>query len=224
MATGSPRLSVVAKREALAGGLTPQITLHGIGPSPAIERALRRKLSWLRRYYPRITGCRVTVEAPHRHHRKGRLYCVRVDVTVPGRELAAARRPSLHHAHEDVLVAIRDAFDATRRELMDYARRRRGQVKTQAGMQHGRVRQLEADHGFLETADGRDIYFHCNSVLGRFERLVVGTKVRFVEEAGDEGPQASTVAIVRSGSIKRLMAGRVRTEPASRRGSGGGSS
>lgn len=193
----SRRRTVVAKREAPTAGLPPQITLHGIGPSPAVERALRRKLAWLRRYYPRIMGCRVTVEDPHRHHRKGRLYSVRVDVTVPGGEVAAARSPSLHHAHEDLLVAIRDAFDAARRELMDYARRQRGQVKAQAAMQRGWVRQLEADHGFLETEDGRDVYFHRNGVLGGFERLVVGTKVRFAEEVGDKGPQASTVAVVR---------------------------
>lgn len=191
------RRTAVAKRGAPAAGLTPQITLHGIAPSAAIEQALRRKLSWLRRYYPRIMGCRVTVEAPHRHQRKGRLYRVRVDVTVPGGEIAAARSPSLHHAHEDLLVAIRDVFDAARRELMDYARRQRGQVKTQAAMLRGRVKQLEADHGVLESEDARDVYFHRNSVLGGFERLVVGTKVRFVEEAGDKGPQATTVAIVR---------------------------
>ena len=193
--TGVRRRSIVAKREGPSKGLPPQITLHGIGPSLAIERALRRKVAWLRRYYPRIMGCRVTVEAPHRHQRKGRLYSVRVDVTVPGGELVVARSPSLHHAHEDLLVAMRDAFDAARRELMDYARRQRGQVKADAGTQRGWVTRLETDHGFLEVEDGRQVYFHRNSVLGGFERLVVGTKVRFAEEVGDEGPQASTVAI-----------------------------
>lgn len=187
----------MAKRAAPATGLPPQITLHGIGPSPALERALRRKLAWLRRYYPRIVGCRVTVEAPHRHRRKGRLYSVRVDVTVPGGELVVARSPSLDQAHEDLLVAVRDAFDAARRELMDYARRRRGQVKARAGMPQGRVTRLEAAHGFLEAEDGRELYFHRNSVLDGFDRLLVGTRVRFAEESGKQGPQASTVAIVR---------------------------
>ena len=111
-----------------------QITFHGIGPSPAIERTLHRKLAWLRRYHPRIMSCRVTVEAPHRHHRKGRLYSVRVDVTVPGSDLTVTRSPALDHAHEDLRVAIRDAFDSARRDLMDDARRHRGQVKTHAGI------------------------------------------------------------------------------------------
>jgi hypothetical protein len=80
---------------------------------------------------------------------------VRVDLTVPGGELAVTRGPSpLHQAHEDPLVAIRDAFDAARRELMDYARRQRGQVKAHAARPRGRVTRLEADHGFLETEDG----------------------------------------------------------------------
>jgi cold shock CspA family protein/ribosome-associated translation inhibitor RaiA len=185
---------------------TLQVTLHGIDPSPAIERTLRRKAAWMRRYHPRITACRVTVEAPPRHHRHGRLYSVRVEVAVPGGDLTATRNPSLDHTHEDLQVAIRDAFDSVRRELMDQARRERGQVKASVGPQRGTVTRLEADHGFLEAEDGRERYFHRNSVLGAFERLFVGTKVRFAEEAGDKGPQASTVAIVRPHS-KRLRAG-----------------
>jgi len=100
-----------------------QVTLHGIDPSPVIDRALRRKGAWIRRYHPHIIACRVTVEAPHRRHRYGRLYGVRVEVTVPGGGLAATRNASLDHTHEDLLVAIRDAFESLRRELMDDARR-----------------------------------------------------------------------------------------------------
>jgi cold shock CspA family protein/ribosome-associated translation inhibitor RaiA len=183
-----------------------QVTLHGIDPSPAIERTLRRKAAWLRRYHPRITACRVTVEAPHRHHRHGRLYSVRVEVTVPGGDLTATRSPSLDHTHEDLQVAIRDAFDSVRRELMDHARRQRGQVKTNVGLQRGTVTRLNDDHGFLEAEDGRERYFHGHSVLGGFERLLVGTRVRFAEEAGEKGPQASTVAVVHPRS-RRLPGG-----------------
>lgn len=178
-------------------GRPPQITLRGMGPSPAIERAIRRKLSWLQRYFPHIIGCRVTLEVPHRHDRKGRLYHVRIHLTVPGGELVVARDPSLHLAHGDVLVAIRDSFDAARRELMDYARLKRGQVKVRAGTKSGRITRLDPDHGFLESEDGREIYFHRNSVRQEFERLVVGASVRFTEERGDKGPQASTVDVTR---------------------------
>jgi cold shock CspA family protein len=178
--------------------LPPQVTLRGMGPSPALERAVARKVAWLERFYPRIMGCRVTLEAPHRHRRKGRLFRLRIDLTVPGGELVVARNPPLHSAHEDPLVAITDAFDAARRELMDYARRKRGQVKGHAGPRVGRVTRLTRDHGFLEGEDGKELYFHRHAVLQGFDRLAVGTRVRYAEEAGNKGPQASTVDILRA--------------------------
>lgn len=178
-------------------GLPPQITLRGLEPNPALERVIRRKLSWLQRYFPYIMASRVVLEAPHRHQRKGRLYHMRIDLTVPGGELVVARNPSLDLAHEDVLVAIRDSFDAARRELMDHARLKRRQVKARAGTQNGWVTRLDSGHGFLESEDGREVYFHRNSVRQGFERLAVGTKVHFTEERGDKGPQASTVDLVR---------------------------
>jgi cold shock CspA family protein len=95
-------------------------------------------------------------------------------------------------------VAIRDAFDAARRELQDYMRRRRGQVKIREGLQGARVTKLFPDrgYGFLETSDGRELYFHRNSVLEPgFETISVGAEVLFAEEQGEEGPQASTVRI-----------------------------
>lgn len=199
---GSRRRPATRGPRARTMALPPQLTLRGMGPSPALERAVARKLAWLERYFPRIMGCRVTLEAPHRHRRKGRLYRVRIDLTVPGGELVVARNPSLHAAHADVLVAIRDAFDAARRELMDYARLKRGQVKRHVGPQRGRVTRLARSHGFLEAEDGREIYFHGNSVLQGFERLALGTPVRFTEEAGDRGPQASTVEVVGSGRTR----------------------
>jgi cold shock CspA family protein len=95
-------------------------------------------------------------------------------------------------------VALRDAFRAARRKLEEYERERRGAVKTPARVPHGRVCELHPQEGFgrIETADGRLIYFHRNSVLGRpFEDLEVGTEVRFAEEPGDRGQQASTVHV-----------------------------
>lgn len=96
-------------------------------------------------------------------------------------------------------MAIRDAFDAARRKLQDYARRRRGVLKVHEGSPRARVAKLfpEERFGFLETPDGREIYFHENSVLDfDFKRLKVGTEVHFVEELGEKGPQASTVTPV----------------------------
>jgi cold shock CspA family protein len=169
-----------------------QITARDISLSEAAEADIHAKAANLDTYYDGIMSCRVVVEGPVRHHRKGP-FTVRIDLTVPGAELVVDR-----HADVDLYVAIRDAFDAARRRLEDYARRQRGDVKSHEETPRARVSRLfpEEDYGFLETPDGQEIYFHRRSVLHPgFDRLAIGTEVRFVEEAGEKGPQASTVAI-----------------------------
>lgn len=176
-----------------------QVVFHDLEPSPAIEAKIRERAEKLDLYYDQIMSCRVVVEAPHKHHHKGKLYHVRIGVTVPDEELVVSRDPGQHHAHEDVYVAIRDSFDAIRRQLEDYARRRRGKVKHHETPPHGRIAQLfpEKGYGKIETPDGRLIYFHQNSVLdAEFSKLDIGIEVRFVEEMGEKGPQASTVYVV----------------------------
>lgn len=169
-----------------------KITSRDFALSEAFEDEIREKAVALETYYPRLSSCEVTVEAPAlEHHRKGGPYLVRIRLTVPGLELNINRNPE----HE-LSQAIREAFDAARRQLEDYAREQRGNVKTHEPEQHGKVVRIFADNGFLETADGREIYFHANSVLNRgFDQLRVGAEVRFVEEEGDQGPQASTVMV-----------------------------
>ncbi len=169
-----------------------QLSVRNMSLSEAAEADIREKAARLDSFYDQVMGCRVIIEVPHRHHHKGVLYNVRIDMTVPGSELVIKREP-----HEDLYVAIRDAFDAARRQLEDFARRRRGDVKTHEAPSHARVTKLFAEYGFLETPDGREIYFHRNSVLdGGFDRLKTGAEVRFSEEEGEQGPQASTVALI----------------------------
>jgi cold shock CspA family protein len=131
-----------------------------------------------------------------RRRRKGDLYHVRIDLTVPGAEIVVRRDPPEDHVHEDVVVAVRDAFKAARRRLQDFARESRGQIKAHDEPPHGRVLRIFPDegYGFLATADGREVYFHENAVLGGgFPRLRVGEEVRFLEEEGEKGPQATSV-------------------------------
>jgi len=106
-----------------------QISFRNMDPSPAIEERIRKKAAKLERFHNRIIGCSVVVEAPHRHQHKGKLYRVRVDVSVPGKDVVVDRAKPTDHAHEDVYVAIRDAFDAAARRLEDHARKMRGDVK-----------------------------------------------------------------------------------------------
>jgi ribosomal subunit interface protein len=176
-----------------------QISFRDMEPSAAVETKIRERAAKLDRYYDRIMGCRVVVEAPHRRHHQGKLYHVRVDLTVPQGELVVSREPVDRHTHEDVYVAIRDAFDAAQRRLADYARRQRGDIKIHEEAAVSRVSKLFPDegYGFIETPEGHEIYFHQNSVLnGGFARLEVGDEVQFVEEQGEKGPQASTVRLV----------------------------
>lgn len=175
-----------------------QITFKNLDPSAAIEARIREKAENLERFAPHIMSCRVVVEAPHKHKHKGERYAVKIDMTLPGEELIADRHPDQHQAHEDVYVAIRDAFDAARRQLEDYVRKQRGKVKTHETPPHGHILRLEPDedYGKIETADGREVYFHRNSVIDAdFDKLKVGDRVHFTEEVGEKGPQATTVHV-----------------------------
>lgn len=173
-----------------------QISFRHMPRSPVIDSIVRTKAAKLDTFANDILGCRVVVEPAGEHHLYGNLYQVHLRITLPGREIVVSREPSQHLAYKEIAVAVRDAFDSARRRLQDYTRRRRRAVKTHGTQPRARVSKIvsDKDHGFLVTADGRDLYFHRNSVLGAaFDRLAVGSEVSFVEERGSQGPQASTV-------------------------------
>jgi len=173
-----------------------QVSFRHMEHSETIEALVREKASRLDEFATQIMSCRVVVEPVGKHHLHGNLYEVRIDIMVPGEEIAVTREPSEHTEYKDIQVAIRDAFDSARRRLEDYVRRRRGAVKALETAPHARVSKLipEEGYGFLSTPDGREIYFHRHSVLHEgFDHLQIGTEVAFVEEEGTKGPQASTV-------------------------------
>ncbi len=171
-----------------------QITVRNMSLSDAAKTAIQEKAAKLDAVDDRIIGCRVLVELPHKHHHQGALYNVRIDLTIPGAELVVKREP-----HEDLYVAIRDAFAAARRQLRERRKQTINDVVPREAPQPearvGRLFPIEG-YGFLETPDGREIYFHRNSVLNdAFSHLEVGAHVRYVEEEGEKGPQASTVVV-----------------------------
>lgn len=192
-----------------------------------VEEWIQEEAAKLDGLYNRIMACRVVVELPSRHPKRGNLYHVRIDLTVPGKELVVKRQPSLHSTirhidepkiakhlevqapHKDPRQAIDDAFKEMARQLQDYARRQRGAVKIHEPAPQARVSKLfpEEGYGFLETPGGREIYFHKNSVLDDgFGRLTIGSPVKFAEEGGEKGPQASTVKLARNHSPRRSEA------------------
>jgi cold shock CspA family protein/ribosome-associated translation inhibitor RaiA len=204
--------------------LTPTITFRGVERTPALEAEVMTRLGKLETYYQGIMGCRVLVELVQRHHEAGNRYHVRIDLTVPGEEIVVAHEASLRATSRDVeaekitrlaepdperkhaRVAIREAFDIARRRLQDYARRQRGAIRTAARPARGRVSQLFPidAYGYIEAADGHEVYFQKSSVLkDAFDRLTVGGVVSFVEEPGEKGPQASTVRLLHPRRIHR---------------------
>lgn len=116
-----------------------QITVREMPHSDTVEAAIRRKAAGLERVHPRITALRATVEAPHHHHQRGNLYTVKLDITLPGGEIVVNR----DHA-KDVYVALRDAFLAARRQLIEHARRGQGanRPRRQSGRAAARVKGL----------------------------------------------------------------------------------
>lgn len=101
-----------------------QITFKDIPHSEAVEQHIREKAAKLETFYPHIIGCHVTVELPHKHNHQGKLHNVRIDIKVPGSEIVVNR-----DKHEDIYVALRDAFDAAKRQVEEYGRKQRGDVK-----------------------------------------------------------------------------------------------
>ena len=172
----------------------------GLTATDALRARIEREAAKLERFAARMTACRVAVIGRSGRHHHGDLYQVRIQIVMPGRDdIVVDRNPSADHAHEDAYVAIRDAFNAAKRRLQDHERRFAGRVKVHEAPPHGRVTSLipEQDYGLIESADGREIYFHRNAVTNDgFDKLKVGSEVRFAESEGVKGPQASTVHLV----------------------------
>jgi ribosomal subunit interface protein len=173
-----------------------EITFHQVEPDPDIDAYVRKRADKLERFHPRIIRCRVTIEEPHRRHRNGNRFDIHVEVSVPGKTLVVVREPGDASDHTDIYQALRDTFEAMERQLEHEIGARRGYVKTHEEHPHGIVARIfpQDDCGFIETDTGREIYFHRNSVTnGGFDQLEPGMMVKFVESAGDRGPQASAV-------------------------------
>lgn len=167
-----------------------EVSTRRLELSPPLEAEVRERADKLDRLYGRLTSCRIALEGPSQHHNEGGPYRVRIDITVPGSELVAAKEAAT------LAAAMNDAFDAAERQVKEFAERRRGYVKAPAGGNHGTVIRIfpEEGFGFLTDEEGREIYFHRNAVLEPgFDSLAVGAVVRYAVEQGLEGPQASAV-------------------------------
>jgi cold shock CspA family protein/ribosome-associated translation inhibitor RaiA len=174
-----------------------QVEYQGMASSPKIQAAVEKQVAELEQRFGRVTSCRIVVKSPGNRQRTGGLYEIAVRLALPnGREVNVDRTAKEDERRADLSFAINDAFKRARRRLQDHARRMQGRVKEHEGPPIGTVTNLDpsGEFGFLESADGREIYFHRNSVLdGAFNRLAVGSQVTFAEEMGEKGPKATTV-------------------------------
>ncbi len=114
---------------------TLRIVFRDMTAPIGMEDTIRALAADLERQFDRVTGCSVVIERRHRNHHHGNLYHVRIELSVPDRTIVVGRDPGDHHAHEDLPVAIRDAFQAVKRQLQDYIRTKRGDVKTRSAAQ-----------------------------------------------------------------------------------------
>ena len=129
-----------------------QVSFHNMDATPSVEDQVRRRAGELEQFSDRIPGCRVLLEAASRRRRHGTMYHVTVDPGVPGGRILANRETAANHAHEDLHVAIRDAFDAARRRLQDRMRRLDGQTKQHAEPRAGFGARASSGGGAAEEA------------------------------------------------------------------------
>lgn len=106
-----------------------EIKFRGMSPSPSVEASIHRWVARLEHKFDRIQRCSVMVALPHHHQRHGNHFHIHIELTVPGHHIEVSRDPEHEPGHEDVYVALADAFHAARRQLQDHANIQRGDVK-----------------------------------------------------------------------------------------------
>lgn len=187
-----------------------EITFRDAVKSDEIVTLIEEKATGLDKLCDNLISCRVAVEKPHDNKRSGNSYRVRIAIRIPpGRELVVKREPQNGSLPEPLTAMIREAFETARRRLVKMLKQQQGSVKyhpQQTDVAYVTKLFKDKGFGFVETLEGREIYFHRNSVLhGDFNRLDIGTGVRYVEKDGDDGPQASTIHIVDKPGVNKAI-------------------
>lgn len=186
----------------------PEIAFRNVEATEELKDRILAGIEKLETVYDRIVSCRVMVEETNPSRQNGKLNHVRLDIGVPGHEVIVNRTPpDKPGSHQDLPQAINEAFDKAWRQLRELKKQQRGEVKSHDLPPHGRIVRLLSEssgvrYGFLMSRDGRQIYFHENALVDLdYDSLEVGQEVRYAEEEGDDGPQASTVAALDQSKI-----------------------
>jgi ribosomal subunit interface protein len=186
--------------------IPPEITFHDVDRSEWVESYITERMQRLDKFAQGITRCHVTLAREHGKHQKGNHYSVMVEVRVPPQhDLAVKKQKEIRDMATQLPAVINLAFGAIERQLKKTAALRRYDEKSHDGQPRGMVEKLLPEgYGFIRAVDdNRQFYFHRNSVLhDDFERLAVGTEVRFSAEEGEQGPQASSVQVVSKPGVR----------------------
>ena len=178
-----------------------ELSFRNVPEQESLETLIREKVDKLESVCDYLTSCRIAVERVQGGGRTGNPYAMRIELGVPGHSQIVVKQEKTEDQSAGPLTAlVRDTFAAARRRLQEAVERQRGEVKQHLTPDRTAIVGTifhDRGYGFLETLDRREIYFHRNSVLNDdFDRLEIGTGVRYEEIEGDKGPQATTVAIV----------------------------
>ncbi|MBW8905203.1 MAG: HPF/RaiA family ribosome-associated protein [Betaproteobacteria bacterium] len=181
--------------------VAPEVIFKDVERSAWVEEFVAERLGHLEKFSPDITRCHVTLAREQSSHKKGNRYSVMVEVRMPRQhDLAVRKQKQIRDMQTQLPAVINEAFGAIEKQLKKTKALRRHEEKTHDSEPRGLVAKIFAEegYGFIRTLDGtQELYFHRNSVLhDDFERLAVGTEVRFAPEEGEKGPQASSVQVV----------------------------
>ncbi|MDY6825420.1 MAG: HPF/RaiA family ribosome-associated protein [Thermodesulfobacteriota bacterium] len=195
-----------------------EVTFRGVEKTEKLEQLIADKAAKIERVCPHMVSCKVAVEAQQKHQQSGNPYYVRVVANVPPEhEIIVKREESRGNLHDTLPGTIRKAFESAERQARELTEQQRHHVKRHPEQElQGIVLRVfpGEDYGFLQSVDGGEIYFHRNSVLhDDFERLEPGTGVRYVESAGEKGPQASTVEVISKPGVRAGKSGNAIDQP-----------
>ena len=186
-----------------------EIAFRNVESSEAAEAAIRDHVSRLERMYGRMTACRIRVDQRNQNVAESMPPVVHIDIAVPGHKdiIVAHEADHLQWKYQapDLRNAINEAFRIAERQLGRYKDRLTDHGVAKLGHEaanefRGQVAELtpEKDFGYVMTKEGGLLYFHRNSLLGGdFDALRRGDDVSYVEQAGDTGPIASKVRVIR---------------------------
>ncbi len=178
-----------------------EISYRDVNKTDKLENLIREKTDKLEKICDHITSCHIAIEKPQKFLNYGSPYRIRIDIRIPpGHEVVVKREPGEGSMDDSLFSVVRDAFEAAKRKTQELCKIQRNKTKAHPAQETVAIVSEvhhENGYGFIKTLNGRDIYFHKNSVLhNEFDKLKTGTGVRFFEEQGAKGPQASTVQII----------------------------